>query len=58
MGASLGNAVQPSVGVFVFNTFGWNTLFGVYAVAFFLAMTTWTIINPTRRFYDAQSGSS
>jgi hypothetical protein len=40
------------VGVFVFNTFGWNSLFGVYAVAFFLAMTTWTIINPTRRFYE------
>jgi MFS family permease len=58
MGASLGNAVQPSVGVFVFNTLGWNSLFVVYAVAFFLAMTTWTVINPTRRFYDAQRSSS
>jgi MFS transporter, ACS family, glucarate transporter len=51
---SLGNTIQPYVGERVFNTFGWNTLFGVYAVAFLLAMTTWTIINPKRRFYEAR----
>jgi MFS family permease len=48
----LGNAVQPYIGARVFNTFGWDALFLVYAVAFLLAMTTWTIINPTRTFYD------
>ncbi len=48
----LGNAAQPYVGARVFNTFGWNTLFGVYAVAFLLAMTTWAIIDPTRTFYE------
>jgi MFS family permease len=54
MGASLGNALQPSIGERVFNSFGWNTLFGLYAVTFLMAMTTWVAINPTRRFYDRQ----
>jgi MFS family permease len=54
MGASLGNALQPSIGERVFNSFGWNTLFGLYAVAFLLAMTTWAAINPTQRFYETQ----
>jgi hypothetical protein len=36
----------------VFNTFGWDTLFGIYAIAFLLAMTTWIVINPLKRFYD------
>jgi nitrate/nitrite transporter NarK len=48
----LGNAAQPYVGARIFNTFGWNTLFGVYAVAVLLAMTTWLLIDPTRTFYD------
>ena len=48
----LGHAVQPYVGARVFHTFGWSALFGVYAVAFLLAMTTWAIIDPTRTFYD------
>ena len=33
---------QPYIGQRIFNTFGWDTLFGIYAVAFLLAMTTWT----------------
>jgi MFS family permease len=49
---AFGNIVQPRVGAEIFNTFGWNTLFGVYAVAFLLAMTMWTIIDPTRVFYE------
>jgi sugar phosphate permease len=48
----LGNAVQPYAGAHVFHTFGWDALFGVYAVAFFLAMLAWTFIDPTRMFYD------
>jgi len=48
----LGNAVQPYVGAKVFHAFGWDALFGVYAVAFLLAMSTWTIIDPTRTFYE------
>lgn len=52
---NLGGAAQPYIGARVFNTFGWSTLFGVYAVAFLLAMAMWTVINPTRRFYDEQT---
>jgi MFS family permease len=48
----LGNAAQPYIGAEIFNIFGWNTLFVVYGVAFLLAMTMWTVINPTRSFYD------
>jgi MFS family permease len=48
----LGNAAQPYIGAEIFNYFGWNTLFGVYGVAFLLAMTMWTVINPTRTFYE------
>jgi hypothetical protein len=44
--------VQPYIGALVFHTYGWSALFGVYAAAFLLAMTTWVIINPTRAFYD------
>jgi MFS family permease len=49
---NLGAAAQPYVGARIFNTFGWNALFCVYAASFLLAMTTWVIINPTRAFYD------
>lgn len=48
----LGNAVQPYVGAKVFGAYGWDALFGVYAVAFLLAMTMWLVINPTRPFYE------
>jgi MFS family permease len=49
---NFGNAVQPYVGARIFNSFGWRTLFVVYAAAFLLAMLMWIIINPTRTFYD------
>jgi ACS family glucarate transporter-like MFS transporter len=48
----IAHAVQPYIGARVFHSFGWNALFGVYAVAFLLAMTTWSVINPKRTFYD------
>jgi len=47
----LAHALQPWIGVRVFNTLGWNALFGLYAAAYLLAMTTWTVTNPTRTFY-------
>ena len=47
----LGHAVQPYVGARVFHTLGWDALFGVYAIAFLLAMSTWAITDPTRAFY-------
>jgi ACS family glucarate transporter-like MFS transporter len=50
----LGNAVQPYIGARIFNTFGWGTLFGLYAAAFLVSMMTWIVIDPTRTFYDRQ----
>jgi hypothetical protein len=38
----------------VFNSFGWSTLFGIYAVAFVLAASTWTVIDPWRVFYEEE----
>lgn len=48
----LAHALQPRIGARIFNTLGWDALFGLYALAFLLAVTTWSIINPTRAFYD------
>lgn len=56
MVGNLGNSAQPYIGARVFHSFGWTTLFGVYAVAFLLAMSMWLIIDPKRRFYDENSG--
>jgi hypothetical protein len=49
---NLGASVQPYVGARIFNAYGWNTLFGMYAIAFLLAGSMWMIINPKRTFYD------
>jgi nitrate/nitrite transporter NarK len=54
MFGQLGNTVQPWIGAEIFSTFGWNTLFGLYAAAFLIAMSMWTIINPTRSFYEGR----
>ena len=51
----LGNAVQPYLGSRIFNTYGWNTLFVVYAVAFLMAMTMWAFIDPTKTFYEMRN---
>jgi MFS family permease len=51
---NLAQAAQPYIGSRVFNTFGWDALFVVYAAAFLLAMATWVFINPTRTFYDSK----
>jgi nitrate/nitrite transporter NarK len=58
MFGQLGNTLQPRIGAEIFNTFGWNTLFVVYAVAFLMAMTMWAIINPTRTFYQPSTPKS
>jgi ACS family glucarate transporter-like MFS transporter len=49
---NLGNSTQPYIGARVFNNFGWDALFGVYAVAFVMAGMMWTVINPARVFYE------
>lgn len=50
----LGNALQPYIGARLFNAFGWDVLFAVYAASFLLAATTWFVINPTRTFYEEE----
>lgn len=50
----LGHAVQPYIGARVFHMFGWKALFGVYAVAFLIAMSTWAVTDPTRAFDEAE----
>jgi ACS family glucarate transporter-like MFS transporter len=55
----LGNAAQPYIGAEIFNSFGWTTLFGLYAIAFVMAASMWAVINPWKVFYEesAQRGS-
>jgi MFS family permease len=49
---NLGHFVQPVVGQWLFNTFGWDTLFVAYAAAYCVAASMWLVIDPTRRFYE------
>jgi nitrate/nitrite transporter NarK len=48
---NLGHFVQPVVGPFIFNQFGWNSLFVVYACAYAAAASMWLFIDPTKPFY-------
>jgi nitrate/nitrite transporter NarK len=52
---NLGHFAQPVIGQWVFNTFGWNALFVVYAGAFCVAASMWVFIDPTRRFYREEA---
>lgn len=49
-----GNFVQPVVGAWIFNTYGWDPLFAVYAGSFLLAASMWLFIDPRRTFYDSE----
>ena len=51
---NMGNAIQPYIGAWIFHTFGWSTLFAVYAGVFLLAASMWLFIDPRRTFYDAE----
>jgi MFS transporter, ACS family, glucarate transporter len=53
----MAHAVQPYIGQDIFNTIGWNSLFAIYAVSYLLAMSTWTVINPLKRFYEEHPGA-
>ncbi len=50
---NLGNAFQPVIGSWVFNRFGWDPLFIVYAGAFLLSASMWFFINPAQRFHSS-----
>jgi nitrate/nitrite transporter NarK len=49
---NMGHFLQPVIGQWVFNTFGWNALFVVYAAFFAIAASLWLFIDPTRSFYQ------
>lgn len=57
MVGNIGN-LQPIVGAMIFGHFGWNVLFVVYAGVYFMAAVFWLMINPTRTFYSAETGSN
>lgn len=48
---NMSNAVQPFVGAWIFNTYGWDMLFTVYASVFVVAASMWFLIDPTKTFY-------
>jgi ACS family glucarate transporter-like MFS transporter len=52
MVGNMGQAFQPFIGAMIFNALGWNTLFFVYAIAYFVAASMWLFIDPTRSFYE------
>jgi nitrate/nitrite transporter NarK len=45
-----GNFLQPIIGARIFNRYGWDTLFGVYAATYLLAAAAWLFIRPDRTF--------
>lgn len=47
---NFGGAVQPRTGAWIFNSYGWNTMFVVYAAAFLAAASMWSFINPEKTF--------
>jgi MFS family permease len=52
MVGNMGQAFQPFIGAMIFGALGWDTLFLVYAIAFFLAASMWLLIDPTKPFYE------
>lgn len=48
---NMGNAFQPYIGAKIIESYGWNQLFLVYSVAFLVAASMWTMIDPRKTFY-------
>jgi MFS transporter, ACS family, glucarate transporter len=54
---NMGNSIQPVIGAWIFNRFGWPALFIVYAGAYLVAGGMWLFIDPRRRFYEPPSSA-
>jgi ACS family glucarate transporter-like MFS transporter len=54
---NIGNVIQPWLGEKLFNTYDWNTLLAALAVAFVLAASMWSFIDPTRAFYEENASA-
>jgi ACS family glucarate transporter-like MFS transporter len=52
MVGNMGNFLQPVVGAYIFNAFGWPVLFLVYTGAYIVAAVMWLVIDPRRTFYE------
>ncbi|MFM2093985.1 MAG: hypothetical protein RIS70_1109, partial [Planctomycetota bacterium] len=48
---NMGNAFQPYIGARIIEKYGWNQMFLVYSVAFLVAASMWTMIDPRKTFY-------
>lgn len=55
MVGNMGNTLQPYIGQYLFNNFGWGALFAVYTCSYLIAGSMWLFINPERKFYREQS---
>ena len=51
---NMGNAFQPAVGAYIRTHYGWNTMFVIYSIAFIIAASMWTFIDPRKTFYDVE----
>ncbi|HND50830.1 MAG TPA: MFS transporter [Pirellulaceae bacterium] len=49
---NMGNAFQPAIGAEIIKNYGWNTVFVVYSLAFLVAATMWSMIDPRHTFYE------
>jgi ACS family glucarate transporter-like MFS transporter len=47
-----GNYLQPSIGAWVSGSFGYGTMFGLYAAMYVVAASMWLFIDPEKSFYE------
>ncbi|SRR6266540_1003810 len=47
-----GNYLQPPVGAWVSGSLGWSAMFGLYAAVYIAAAAMWSLIEPSRAFYE------
>lgn len=55
---NMGNTFQPYVGAKIIDGYGWNTMFAVYSLAFLIAASMWTFIDPRKPFYASAEEDS
>jgi sugar phosphate permease len=53
-----GNVLQPILGAMIFTRYGWNALFVVFAVIYFVSAAMWLFIDPAQKFYEVQDGGA
>jgi nitrate/nitrite transporter NarK len=51
------NFLQPVVGGYIAEVFGWRPLFAVYCCTYLAAAAMWLLIDPSRKFYENESAA-